>query len=91
MYCGLLCLKVHCRIFFLIFILIVLCETSSMIPISVCSASRWRSYEGTKLQKDQLCVGVSGFSVAAMLKRRDVIVGSGMFAQVWRRVGQATD
>ena len=62
-----------------------------MIPISVCSASRWGSYEGAELQKDQLCVGVSGFSVAAMLKRRDVIVGSGMFAQVWRRVGQATD
>ena len=42
-------------------------------------------------KKDQLCVGVSGFPVAAMLKRRDVIVGSGMFAQVWRIVGQATD
>ena len=42
-------------------------------------------------KKDQLCVGVSGFPVAAMLKRRDVILGSRMFAQVWRRVGLATD
>ena len=38
-------------LFFLIFILIVLCETSTMIPISVCSASQWESYEGAKLQK----------------------------------------
>ena len=43
--------------FFLIFILIVLCETSSMIPISVCSASRWGSYEGAKLQKRPIMRG----------------------------------
>ena len=57
-------LKVHCRSFFKIYILIVLCETSSMIPISVSFASRWGSYEGAKLQKKyQLCVSVSGFPV----------------------------
>ena len=39
-----------------------------MIPISVCSASRWGSYEGAKLQKDQLCVGVSGFPVLTNAK-----------------------
>ena len=61
-----------------------------MIPISVSFASRWGSYEGAKLQKDQLCVGVSG-SGPTLLKHRDITVGSGMFAQVWRRVGQATD
>ena len=62
-----------------------------MIPISVSFASQWGSYDGAKLQKDLLCVGGSGFSVLIMLKRCEVTVGSGMFAQVWRRVGQATD
>ena len=42
-------------------------------------------------KKDLLCVGVSSFSVLIMLKSHEVTVGSGMFAQVWRRVGQATD
>ena len=32
-------------------------------------------------KKDQLCVGVSGVPVLTMLKRRDVTVGSGMFAE----------
>ena len=30
------------------------------------------------------------FPVLIMLKRSDVIVGSRMFTQVWRRVGQVT-
>ena len=51
-----------------IFILIVLCETSSMIPISASFASRWGSYEGAKLQKRPIMRGHFRFSGLTMLK-----------------------
>ena len=47
--------------FLKISILIVLYETSSLIPISMSFASQSGRYKGAKLQKDQLCVGVSDF------------------------------
>ena len=60
-------LKVHCRSLLKIFILIVFCETSSMIPISVSFASRWGSYEGAKLQKRPIMRGHFRFSGLTML------------------------